>query len=174
MKSKFQILILTIVICNVVLSAVYIFIDVRQQNKIAYIRITDVYNEFKMKKDYEVLYSKTENLRQQIVDSLNLEFNKLRRSSKLEEALQNSYQNLVNTKKEFDESNQLLKEKYNAEIFTRINQYVLDYSKQHNYDLILGADGRGSIMASDDGLDITEDIIKFINEEYSGDVRNTK
>jgi outer membrane protein len=49
-----------------------------------------------------------------------------------------------------------------------MSQYINDYGKKNNYDLILGADGSGTLMYSKAKYDISEEIIIFINNKYKG------
>ena len=49
-----------------------------------------------------------------------------------------------------------------------MSQYILDYGKNNNYDLILGADGNGVLMYANDKMNISEEITKYINSRYKG------
>jgi outer membrane protein len=50
----------------------------------------------------------------------------------------------------------------------QINSFIEDYSKEHNYDYIIGVTEFGNVLYAKDKLDITEDVIKAINEDYEG------
>lgn len=53
-------------------------------------------------------------------------------------------------------------------IWKRLNPYLEEYGKEKGYEFIFGASGTGSILYADKGKDITEDMIKYVNERYHG------
>ncbi|MDP2684159.1 MAG: OmpH family outer membrane protein [bacterium] len=51
-------------------------------------------------------------------------------------------------------------------IFQKINEYIENYGKVNNIDIIIGTNNSGNVLYADKSVDITEEIIKGINEEY--------
>lgn len=52
-------------------------------------------------------------------------------------------------------------------IYSKANLYIAEYGKKHHYSIIFGTASGGSIMyANDQAFDITEQIIKGLNERY--------
>lgn len=52
-------------------------------------------------------------------------------------------------------------------VFDKANVFMTEYGKKHNYGIILGTVTGGSILYGDEGkYDITDDIIKGLNERY--------
>ncbi len=51
-------------------------------------------------------------------------------------------------------------------IWVQINEMVQKYGKNEGYEVIFGATGSGGIMYADESINITEDIILFINKNY--------
>jgi len=51
-------------------------------------------------------------------------------------------------------------------IWTRLNPYIVDYGKEHGYRYIYGANGTGNVLYADEGENITEDMIKYVNQRY--------
>ena len=49
-----------------------------------------------------------------------------------------------------------------------MREYIKDYGKKNGYDYIYGTGDAVSIIYAKDAYDITEDIIKALNEKYSG------
>ncbi len=49
-------------------------------------------------------------------------------------------------------------------IWGEINRSISEYGKKHEIDFILGAKGDGNIMYASDRCDITDELIKFINQ----------
>lgn len=51
-------------------------------------------------------------------------------------------------------------------VLAEINAYLKQYGKQHQYTFILGATESGNIVYAAEGADITEDVLKGLNEQY--------
>lgn len=51
-------------------------------------------------------------------------------------------------------------------VVTQVNAFLLDYGKKNNYKMILIASQAGTIAYAREGLDITEEVIKELNEQY--------
>ena len=57
-------------------------------------------------------------------------------------------------------------ERLEAEILEQVNDAVKEYAEEHGYDVILGATGDGSILHSEEALDITDELIEVLNRNY--------
>lgn len=64
---------------------------------------------------------------------------------------------------------QALSDRYTQQVWGQINSYVHDYGKENKYELIFGADGSGSLMYAGEAVNITEDVLDYINERYEGE-----
>jgi outer membrane protein len=51
-------------------------------------------------------------------------------------------------------------------VYNKINAFITRFGEQHNYDVILGANGQGNVMYVEGQIDITEDVIRLLNKEY--------
>lgn len=158
-------------------SVVFFFIGKsRSQDKIAWVNINKVYNEFTLKKELESKLTQTQNARKKVLDSLEFELKVLSREIKTEEGKDKNKirlfelkrENYLNKKSEVEIDNDVLQKKYNEQILNQLNQYLKDYGKQENFRYILGTDGSGSIMYATESDEITEGAIKYINEKYKG------
>jgi outer membrane protein len=49
-----------------------------------------------------------------------------------------------------------------------MSTYILAYGKKHNYDFIFGSSGNGTLMFANETYNISDDIIKYINDKYKG------
>lgn len=148
--------------------------------KVVYIDIKRVFNEFAMKKELEEKYKQTEKQRNKILDSLSFDLKVLSKhlveqreeNKKIEneEAYQFEYakEKFLKFKRQFEEDNAALSSKYDAQILAQLTQYVSDYGKRMKYDIILGADGNGNLMYSNEAHNISEDVIIYINNKYKG------
>jgi len=50
---------------------------------------------------------------------------------------------------------------------TAIENFVATYSKNNNFNIMLGTSGSGTVMYGDTSLDVTNDVIKKLNASYS-------
>lgn len=51
-------------------------------------------------------------------------------------------------------------------VLAEINAYIKQYGKAHGYQFIFGATDQGNIVYAAEGTDITEDVLKGLNEQY--------
>lgn len=51
-------------------------------------------------------------------------------------------------------------------VLNQINSYVEAYAKKKGYDMVLGAEGSGTIVYAADAYDITKEVLTVLNEEY--------
>ena len=142
----------------------------------AYVDTNKLFNEFQLKKELELTLSNVKNQRKQILDSLELQLNvlsgqlngKKALSAGDKETFASLREEYFYKKKQFDEDNEALTQKYNQQIFQQLNQYIQDYSKEEGYDYVFGAEGSGALMAASEKKNITEEVLSFINLKYQG------
>ena len=143
--------------------------------KLAWVDFNKVYNEFQYKKELEAKFTKTQEARKKVIDSLELDlkmlYSQLQNDSKNKEKLSEfdvKRQDFMDKKGRLEEDGQHNQQNYQEQILNQLNQYVKDYGKEKGYSMILGADGSGTLMYAQEGIDITEVVIKYINNKYKG------
>lgn len=57
--------------------------------------------------------------------------------------------------------------RYTADIWKHINDAISEYGKKNGYDFIFGASGDGSLMHAEKANDVTEEVVKHLNEAYA-------
>jgi outer membrane protein len=55
-----------------------------------------------------------------------------------------------------------------TQVITQINAYLKKYGKQKGYRIIFAATDYGNIAYAEDDMDITEEVLVGLNEEYQG------
>jgi len=146
------------------------------KQKTGWISVPQVFNGFEYKKELEKKYTKSEEARKKIIDSLELDlkvlYKTIKTSKKEDVALNSKFefqrQNFVEKQHQLEEDNANMKNEFNTQILNQLNQYVKDYGKENNYKFILGAEGNGSLMYGAESEDLTKEIITYINNKYSG------
>lgn len=142
--------------------------------KIGHIRSPELFEKFQYKKELEAQLKLTQSARKQILDSLQLRLEIMRRqfqtsaSADAYREFEQSNAGFQQKKQEFEEDDEQLIRKYNEEIWNQLNQYIQEYAEKEGYDYILGADGSGVLMAADKSHDLTEELINYCNKKYEG------
>lgn len=142
----------------------------------AFIKTSEVYDQFELKKELAAQYTQIENSRKLVLDSMKVRMDQLERQLRATEAPSKSevlqYQNLGQELNELNNSYtqelQEVQDRFNEQIWSRINQYVKDYGDEKGIELIFGANGNGNIMHGGNEKDITNEVTAYINEKYSG------
>jgi outer membrane protein len=148
----------------------------KEKDKIAFVELNRVYLDFTMKKEMEAKLQLIQEKRKVIVDSLELELRMLAGKIESKNVQSESELNLFSHKKQeflemrnrFDEDNLETAKRFDEQVFAQINQYVKDYGEKNDYLMILGAEGSGSLMYAKEAINITDDVVKNINQRYKG------
>ncbi|OFY82858.1 MAG: hypothetical protein A3F72_01870 [Bacteroidetes bacterium RIFCSPLOWO2_12_FULL_35_15] len=173
MKKNNYILLFLLVIIISLLG--YIALSHNKKSTVAYVEMETLYNDFVMKKELESKLTNVQQMRKHILDSIKIEANSLSLAVKSEKDLEGlrkfeiKKQEYLMKQKSFEEDNQLLTQNYDGQIWKQINQYVKDYGKGKEYELIIGSAGNGSVMYSLDKLNITKEVLEYINSSYRGE-----
>lgn len=51
-------------------------------------------------------------------------------------------------------------------VLNQINSHIQDYAKRNGFDIVLGADGSGAVLYGGEPFDITDKVLKELNENY--------
>jgi len=129
-------------------------------------------------KQYESeLATKQKNL-QDGVQNLNYKAQRgLEVRSKLEEMgqqLQTEEQNLYKLRDSYTQQIQEENGVMLRQVLNSIMEYLKDYCKDKNYHYILGNTFDGKILYANEGLDITKEVLKGLNEKYKEEKDNSK
>jgi outer membrane protein len=173
--------ILITVLTSALISILTLFIyRLNFTSRTAYIDIRKVFDNFQMKAELEGKYRQTQKERTKILDSLSINLKVMskhlqeqevqKRSPSQDEIYQFEYmrERYLKLREQFEEDNTSLTQKYDSQILTQLTQYVTEYGRLKGYDYIFGADGNGSLMYSKESLDISAEVILFINNKYKG------
>lgn len=159
-KTTFIILINLLITCSVL----WVY-HVWQKPRMGWVNITQLYNDFGLKKDLEKKLEQDKTAFQHKLDSMRQLAGTLLDNTKELNRVSETYQNL---KQYYDKDISNRKNEYQAQIFNQLNQYVKDFAQANHYQIVLGANGEGSLMYADEQMDITEKVKAYANERYSG------
>ncbi len=166
-----------IAVLVVALAAVLVYgFSFNTQPKQAYIDNLKLYGEFELTKELNRSIVTIEQQRKAGLDSVEVELKMLSRQIEMNEGSDENQIRLFRYKQsEYQMKNQQMNEEleklnndYNNKIWTRLNDYVSEYGKQNGYQILFGGMGEGTVMYCDSTIDITSEVLNYVNEKYNG------
>jgi outer membrane protein len=152
---------------------------VLKDDKIAYVDSAKILNEYKGSADAKKAFQVKSKVWQSNIDTLTNEVQSaikryeqsLASMSKKEQELskqiiQTKQQQLADYQKGIQQNAGEENGKLTQNVVAQINAYLARYGKRHNYKMILIANQSGTIAYAKEGLDITQDVIDGLNNEY--------
>ena len=85
-----------------------------------------------------------------------------------QELLQNKQQQINGYQEAIQKQIQEEDKKVTQTVINDINDYVKEYGKKHGYKIIFGASGGGNIMYAQESTDLTQEVLKGLNDSYGG------
>jgi outer membrane protein len=157
----------------VVLALIFILgSNVRAAEKFAYINLEKVFNEYQKTKDEEAKLTEEGKQKQKEIDAKIKEIDKLREDMELlnekeKEKRKAEIEKKMQELRQFDRQARAdLMRKRDAiirEILTEIDNAIKEYGKSKGYTLIFNS---RALLYKDEKLDITDEIIKYLNNKY--------
>ena len=150
-----------------------------QQQKIGYVDNSELINEYQEKKDIEAKYKVEIEAFQKKTDSLSkafqLEYQKASidaqrmsksKAEKLALELQSKGQQL---QQQLQQEEQLLQKNSQTEmdsLVSKVKREIKSYGEANGYTYILGGGEGGSVLYGKDGKNLTEALLKILNDKY--------
>ncbi|MGE3823810.1 MAG: OmpH family outer membrane protein [Bacteroidia bacterium] len=166
-------LLVVILIAFIGVLALQIFMLTEKQQ--AYIDIIRVFNEFKLKKELSTKLEDIQLKRTEKLDSLKIryqaalvEFEKKDKKEANVREIELIRQEYIIKEQQFKEDNENMSAQYNDQVWTQLNAYLKEYGEKSGYEFIFGANGQGSLIYAKKDKEITDDVIKFVNNKYDG------
>lgn len=166
--NRYKLLFFVSVLCMSGLLAAYFLIGSKDSASFKRTVVIDnykVFEEFDLKKDYDKKIEKEFAFDKASLDSLGNTFNTLKDPYAID-ALKKEF---AIKKQQFDQKFQTISQQYTSEVYARLNDYMKEYGKKKGYGIIIGSNGQGNVMYIDKTEEVTEDLIKFINDKYSNE-----
>lgn len=169
-KIKFR---LGSIFCVIILS----ILGCNTDEKTGFIEIGKVLEDFKLRIELNNNLTNLKEVRQSILDTLELELNILSRQIDSEKAKDKisvfgaKRDHYIDRKHRYENEIDSLSRIYDQQVTVQINQYVKDFGIENNFIYIFGAEGSGALMYAIDSKNITNDVKKYINEKYLGKTR---
>ncbi|MBI5539682.1 MAG: OmpH family outer membrane protein [Bacteroidia bacterium] len=177
MELKRSIITFSIAILTSIGVSVFIYWYTRP--KIGYVRSQELIMGYAGTKDAQYSYKEKITGMQSNLDSLITEFNKVQENfklvkspnekSSLNEELTQKQMDIQKYSQAIESMSQQEESKALEGVLNQVNSFIYDYGEQHDYDLILGTTLSGSILYGTKVIDITDPILKLLNDHYKGD-----
>ena len=158
---KFDRIILYTISGIVLLLGSYMLYSHSQKKDVGYVDIGQLVDGYKLKKDLENVSSQNLYKIKAVVDSLEMlkKVNGMQLNPELEKRLENA-QNIF--QQYYAKSNQEI----NKKIWERLNPVLQEYGSEKKIQMLIGANGAGTLLYADKSRDYTADVIKYANEKY--------
>lgn len=85
---------------------------------------------------------------------------------KTEELIQSKEQQYLNYQQVIQDKVQQEDQELTKKVLDKVNDYIKRYGKEEGYKIILAATQFGNIVYAQEGIDITEEVLKGLNSEF--------
>ena len=75
---------------------------------------------------------------------------------------------LISKREEFDYFNQTYASSEAMKIWNRIDSYVVKFSEEKKYKIIIGSNSKRDVLFADKKNDVTQELIDYVNKRYEG------
>lgn len=131
------------------------------QSSIAYVDIGRLVSEYAFKKELENNASKNLYAIKGVIDSLNVV-----KKVAGEHPVPDIDSQLYKANLAFDQYYKVSNQDINQKIWDRLNPLLEKYGEERGLDLIIGANGAGTVLYGHKKADVTDDVIMYINEKH--------
>ncbi len=162
-----------------ILAAGLLAVTACQQQKIGYVDNVKLMNEYQEKKDIEQKYQAKSDMLGKKRDSISQAFQqeaqafqqqaKSMSQQKAQEQYGSLQQKGQQIGQQLQQEEQQLQQQGQTEmdsLISKVREQIRKYGKDNGYTFILGGGNGGSVLYGEDSKDITEDILKRLNDTY--------
>lgn len=164
LKNNFKTLTFVNLIVIILILGLLLFDKIFPEQKIVYVDNQKLFDNFQMTKDLKKIGEIEFNSRKKEIDSLYLKvqgnLNELEKESLMKL--------LISKREEFDYFNQTYASSEAMKIWNRIDTYVVKFSEEKKYKIIIGANSKRDVLFADKEVDITQELINYVNTKYEG------
>jgi outer membrane protein len=148
-----------------VLAIFLLFYFFKSNKEIVYVDTVKLFDGFVMTKEMKRVGEKEFNSRKLVLDNLysNLQSPTISASEKKE-----LMQQFIQGKEELEQFNQTFAAEQTTKIWSRIKSYTAEFSKDKNYQLVVGSDNKQAVLFADEKIDVTNDLLIYLNKKYEG------
>jgi Skp family chaperone for outer membrane proteins len=142
----------------VLFSTGYVVKQLSAKQKIVYVDIGKLLEGYQLKKDLEAEGSQNLYKIKNVADSLKM-MQKAGAGAQVDSQLQHA-------EGAFNEYYSYYSQEVSKKVWERLNPLLEQFGKERQLELVIGANGAGTVLYGSKQSDITEEAIKYINEHY--------
>lgn len=167
------------IIIAVISISISVFFSLQKKSEVVFVRSQVVFEQYEGMKEAMRVFQEKKASWQSNLDTLNADYQKAisnynLESSKLtlvqkqerEQVLRQQYDNV-------SKYAQLLEDKAGEEdqtltkgVLNQIDEFIKEYSKEKGYKIVVGTTNSGNLLYGDDALDITDELLEALNQNY--------
>lgn len=153
-----KVLVVIVAVVAVQLTATWLFIR-SGEKKVVYADAIRLFNEYKFKLDLEKSTS-------QRLSQLKAELDSVGVIYKTNPGNPDAQQLMAVSQQQFTEQYQLINKDINEQVWSRLNPIIQKFGKDRGLDLMIGANGMGTVLFASESRDITSDLVQYVNQNY--------
>lgn len=165
----------TIKITGIVFLIVLSLFSCGDSVKVAYANNKQLFNGFELTIELTKKLEVKKVASQLTLDSIKFELVELKKKIEFTETPNESliknhqllYNEYLTKEKSFMSSNEELAQQYDEQIMKQLNEHIKNYAKDQKISVLLGS-GDGNLLYAEEGMNVTDDLIKYSNLKYSG------
>ena len=141
--------------------SIYMFLSPRSDKQIVYADAIQLFNGYKYKTDLEKASQASLNRLKAELDSAGVIY-------KVNPADPRAQQLMMVKEQQFKQEYDRMNKDINQKVWERLNPLIQAYGKEHHIDMLIGANGMGTLLYASDKKDMTADLIQYVNKTYEG------
>jgi outer membrane protein len=165
LKNKLNLLIIFNILLIGLLITCFAFMLLEPNKRIAYVDNNKLFEGFNMTKELKRVGEKEFNTRKK---GLDLMYSKLQTQTIPERDKKMLMQQFIREKEELEQFNQSFATEEASKIWSRIHDYSNEFSQENKYQLIIGSQSKQAVLFADENVDVTNELITYINKKYEG------
>lgn len=153
-------------------------------DKIAYVNIDTLFENYTFYQDLRDLLLKKQqsseadlNSRSQSLQRRAMDFQEkyekrlitTRQAEEMQQKLMRDQQNLMQLREQITQELMQDEQELNKQLYDSISSFLKDYNTEHGYKLVLSASLGANVLYAEETLDITQDVVKGLNQRYNGE-----
>lgn len=142
-----------------------LFSHFTSKTKVVYVNNIELFDGFIMTKELKRAGEKEFNIRKTALDNLYAQIQSKSISASEKESLMKQF---IKAKQDLEQFNQFFASDESQKIWSRIHNYSEDFSKENNYQLIIGSENKATVLYADEKITITKELLTYINKRYEG------
>jgi outer membrane protein len=141
---------------------------------VVYVNMDELFNGFQMKKELENDFISRSNQIQKRIETLQIKITNFKEevnqkiSANYVDSLNRANTQLSELNRQFQEEYMPLKEQYDAQIQNQLLNYMKEFGRANDYDLVITNLNGSTVIFGSDDVNVTAEALEFVNQKYAG------